>query len=66
MLIKNVNPLGDVEVPALRKVVSAGEVIEVSDEIATALLEQVGNWEAATSSKKSGSDTPTPSDNKGE
>ena len=65
MLIQNVNPLGDVEVPALGKHVKAKEIIEVSDEIGTALLEQVGNWLPA-SAKKSGSDTPTVTDNKGE
>ena len=65
MLIQNVNPMGDVEVPALGKVVKAKEIVEVPDEIATGLLEQVGNWVAA-SAKKSGSDTPTVTDNKGE
>jgi hypothetical protein len=66
MLIKNVNPLGDIEIPSLRRVVSAGEVIEVQDEIAISLLEQIGNWVVDASSKKSGSDTPTTLDNEGE
>lgn len=47
MLIRNVNPLGEVEVPLLRRIVAAGEVVEVSDEDAAQLLPQTINWEPA-------------------
>lgn len=45
MLLKNTNPLGAVELPLIRRVLEPGEVFEVSDEVGTALLEQVGNYE---------------------
>ena len=45
MLLKNVNPLGAVELPLIRRVLEAGETFEVSDEVGAALLEQVGNYE---------------------
>ena len=46
--ITNINPIGAVDVPALRLVnVAAGETIEVSQEIADSLLQQPTNWVAA-------------------
>lgn len=45
--IRNVSPLGEVEIPLLGRVVGAGEVVEVTDEQAAVLLEQVGNYEQA-------------------
>jgi hypothetical protein len=46
--IKNVSPLGDLIIPALNNlVVKAGEVVEVSIEAATSLLQQNQNWIAA-------------------
>lgn len=46
--IRNVNPLGDVDVPILRRegenYLSAGEVVEVDAELGEALLEQTGNY----------------------
>lgn len=46
--IKNVSPLGDLDVPALGLTVKAGAQIEVANiEIAASLLEQPENWVAA-------------------
>lgn len=45
--IRNINPIGDVEVPLLRRVVARGESVEVSDEQAAHLLEQAENWAPA-------------------
>lgn len=45
MLLRNINPLGDVDVPLLRRTLARGEVFEVPDDIGTALLEQAGNYE---------------------
>jgi uncharacterized membrane protein len=46
--IKNVSPLGDLIIPALNGlIVKAGEVANVSDEAAAALLAQPENWVAA-------------------
>jgi hypothetical protein len=44
MKVKNVSPLGDLVVPALNLVVKAGDVVDVSEEAATSLLEQPANW----------------------
>lgn len=46
--IKNVSPLGDLDVPALGLMVKAGATIEITnDEMAASLLEQPQNWVAA-------------------
>lgn len=45
--IKNVSPLGDLFVPSFGLEVKAGEIIEVSDEVAVSLLDQPTNWVAA-------------------
>ncbi len=47
MLIRNVSPVGDLDVPDLRRIVAAGEVIDVPDELGAALLDQPANWAAA-------------------
>ena len=44
MLIRNINPLGEVDVPLLDRTVAAGEAVEVSDEDAAQLLPQTPNW----------------------
>lgn len=50
--IKNVSPLGDLDVPALRRVVAAGEVVEVADAaVAANLLEQSANWAPVPTTK---------------
>ena len=55
MKIRNINPLGRVDVPLLRRegdvdgegtgCLEPGEVVDVDDDVALALLEQVGNFE---------------------
>lgn len=45
--VRNINPIGDVEVPLLRRVVARRESVEVSDEQAERLLEQAENWAPA-------------------
>lgn len=46
--IKNVSPLGDVDIPALGLSVKAGATIDIANaEIAASLLEQTENWVAA-------------------
>lgn len=56
MKIRNISPLGDLEVPALRMVVAAGAVIEAPDELGASLLEQSETW-AAVSAKTKTADT---------
>lgn len=46
--IKNVSPLGDLDVPLLRRIVRAGEVVDVADEHAARLLEQADIWTEVT------------------
>ena len=58
MKIRNINPLGRVDVPLLRRqgaiegegrgCLEPGEVVEVTDAIGAALLEQTTNFEAST------------------
>ena len=45
--IKNISPLGDLHVPSFNLEVKAGATVEVSDEVATSLLEQSENWAPA-------------------
>jgi len=63
--LRNINPLGHVDVPLLRRqgepfdeagvgCLAPGEVFEVSDEIAERLLEQVDNYELVTEQKAKG------------
>lgn len=56
MLLRNVNPLGAVEFPLIRRVLEANEVFEVPDEVGAVLLLQVGNFEQVTD------DTDNPAD----
>ncbi len=44
-VLRNVNPLGAVDVPLLGRTLAAGEVFEVPDSVAEQLLAQVGNYE---------------------
>jgi len=51
--IKNVSPLGDLDVPALRRIVAAGEVVDVDDDdLAANLLDQPANWAPAPAKGK--------------
>lgn len=52
MKVKNVSSLGDLEVPALNRVVKAGETVEVPDVIGSALLAQGDVWTAAKETKE--------------
>jgi hypothetical protein len=45
--IKNISGLGEVTVPALGITVKPGATVEVSEEAAASLLEQVTNWAPA-------------------
>jgi hypothetical protein len=42
--IQNVSPLGDLEVPILRRIVKAGEVVDVPDGVGEQLVLQAGTW----------------------
>lgn len=44
-IIKNVSPLGELDVPLLGRFLKAGEEIEVSDEVAERLLPQAENYQ---------------------
>lgn len=49
--IRNVSPVGDIDVPLLRRIVGAGETVDVTDDQATSLLDQPGNWKLVKSHK---------------
>lgn len=51
--LKNISPLGALDVPLLRTVVEAGQVVEVTEEQARVLLLQPGNYEPADKTAKS-------------
>ena len=42
--IRNINPIGDVDVPLLRRVVARGESVTVTEDQAARLLDQTDNW----------------------
>ena len=42
--IRNINPIGDVDVPLLRRVVARGESVTVTKDQAARLLDQADNW----------------------
>jgi hypothetical protein len=45
MRLRNINPLGEVDLPLIGRTLEAGEVFEIDDERGNALLEQAGNYE---------------------
>lgn len=51
MKIRNDSPVGDLDVPLLRRVVARGEVVDVSEEQAERLLPQA-IWSAADAAAK--------------
>lgn len=55
--IRNVSPIGDLDVPLLRRVVRAGEEIEVTKDQAEALLAQASNWQPAKKRTSTGAPT---------
>lgn len=56
--LRNINPLGAVELPLIGRVLDAGEVFDIADDLGAALLEQVGNYELAT--EPAAPDVPAP------
>jgi hypothetical protein len=50
--IKNVSPLGDLDVPLLRAVIDAGETVTVTEDQARVLLLQPDNYEPADRAAK--------------
>ena len=44
--IQNTSPLGDLDVPLLRRIVKAGEIVDVRSDHAALLLAQTGTWAA--------------------
>ena len=46
--LKNVNPLGAVDLPLIGRTLEPGEVFEVDDKVGKALLKQDGNYAEAT------------------
>ena len=47
MKIRNVCPIGDLDVPLLNRIVAAGEVVDVTPAQAAMLLQQASNYEPA-------------------
>jgi len=64
--IKNVSPLGDLDVPLLGRVVKSGEVVEVTKEQSTRLLAQGDVWELASSKGAGTTKVAVATDNQGE
>jgi hypothetical protein len=60
MRLRNINPLGAVEVPLLGRVLEAGEEFDIDDEQGAALLDQVGNYETVTPATPDKSDSDKP------
>jgi len=59
--VKNISTQGDLDVPVLNRVIAYGETVEVPDDIAASMLEQVGVWTSGDDSKagaKSSTSTP--------
>lgn len=47
MRLRNINPIGAVDFPLLRRTIGRGEVFDVDDELGNELLQQAGNYERA-------------------
>ena len=52
-VLKNVSPIGALEIPLIGRVVEANEEFEVPSGVADALLQQPDNFQPVTKSKKS-------------
>lgn len=52
MKFKNVSPLGDLEVPVLRRVVAAGEVFDVPESVGVLLKDQPDVFQVVKSEKE--------------
>ena len=46
--LRNINPLGAVDVPLLGRTLAAGETFDVPADVAEVLLDQAGNYEPVT------------------
>lgn len=51
-VLRNTNPLGEVDLPLIGRTLAAGETFEVPAGVAETLLAQVGNYEEVKSPKK--------------
>ena len=69
MKLRNVNPLGHIDLPLIGRVLEPRETFEVPDAVGKELLKQVGNYELAekpatpakkASRKQAAPKTPTP------
>jgi hypothetical protein len=49
--LKNINPLGEIDLPLIGRSLAAGEEFDVSDEQAAILLMQDANYEAVKTTK---------------
>jgi hypothetical protein len=54
-LIRNVSPLGDLDVPLLGRILAAGEEVDVPKETAALLLAQPDNFQPVTPAAKTSS-----------
>lgn len=52
MRLKNISPLGHLDLPLIGRVLEPGEVFEVPDDIGAALLDQPGNFAAVATPKE--------------
>jgi hypothetical protein len=43
-ILRNINPLGAIDLPLLGRTLDAGEEFEVTDDQAAVLLQQIGNY----------------------
>ena len=50
--LRNVSPLGAIELPLIGRTLEPGEEFEVTPEQAKALLDQTGNYEAVSAAQK--------------
>jgi hypothetical protein len=57
--IRNISPIGALDVPLLRRIVGAGETVEVTDDQAERFLAQPANWELVATHLEEVADVPT-------
>ena len=57
--LKNINPLGEIDLPLIDRSLMSGEEFEVTDEQAAVLLMQVDNYQAVTAPKATPADAAT-------
>ena len=65
--LKNISPLGDLDVPVLGRTVKEGETVEISDDLVDGFKDQTSTWElTVSSSKKSTPESAAPTQTQGE